>query len=560
MLFAESGWCSSEGLVESLLLGFEGYAAGSSSHFMLLLMIGAATLISEDLACIAAGLFAAGSVISPFQAVAAAGLGIYVGDILLYLTGYLIGIKALHHAPLKWFVSEQRVRQCRALCERRGLWLIFMCRFVPGTRTATFIAAGLVQVNMYRLLIVFAVAVLIWTPILVLASMLIGRQVITYVDVYSSWALWIFLGLLLLIFFISRVVVPLFTWRGRRLLLGRWRRLSQWEFWPYYVTNIVTFLYVLYAGTVKYRRPTLFTITNPAIKPDSGFIGESKADILQYLPEEMVGRWRLVKGSTEPDTRLHLLREFMAEENLDFPVVLKPDAGQRGQGVAICRDIEAAHSWLNDIDRDYIMMAYLPGEEFGVFYYRFPDDAGGRIFSINRKKLLSVTGDGRRTLEELILADERAVCMAPMFFKNLEPNLLDIVPAGESRQLGQVGTHSRGALFLNGADLITGELLARVEELVRDYRGFYFGRFDIKVPSEQDLKQGRNLKVVELNGLTSEATHIYDPEHSIFYAWKTLIEQWSIAFQIADQNYKKGLRPMSFPAFIHHWYRTAASG
>lgn len=555
MVLPDSGWCSSQGTVESLLTAFEEYAAQSSSRFTLLLIIAAATLISEDLACIAAGLLAARSIISPLEAIVASGLGIYIGDILLYLTGYLIGLKALHHPPLKWFVSEHRVQQCRTLFQRRGLGLIFMSRFLPGTRTATFLAAGLVRVDLLKLLVVFGLAVVIWTPILVLSAVLIGRQVITYIDIYSGWALWVFFFLLALIFTITRLIVPLFTWRGRRLLLSRWRRFSNWEFWPFYVTNVVTFVYVLYTGLVKYRRATLFTLTNPAIKPDSGFIGERKSAIFKGLRQEYVGRWRLVGAANTMQDRLDLLHSFMADHSLDYPIVLKPDAGQRGQGVKICPDHETARQWLEQAERDYLIMEYLPGEEFGVFYYRLPDQPRGRIFSINRKKLLDVVGDGKSTLEELILRDERAVCMAPMFFENLEADLLDIIPEGETRQLGQVGTHSRGSLFLDGADLISPELLERVERIVENYSGFYFGRFDLKAPSEEDLREGKNLKVIELNGLTSEATHIYDPKNSIFYAWKTLIDQWSIAFDIAEANLKKGLQPMPLAEFISHWRR-----
>ena len=555
MVLPDSGWCSSQGTVESLLTGFEEYAAQSSSRFTLLLIIAAATMISEDLACIAAGLLAARSIISPLEAIVASGLGIYIGDILLYLTGYLIGLKALHHPPLKWFVSEHRVQQCRTLFERRGLGLIFMSRFLPGTRTATFLAAGLVRVDLVKLLVVFGLAVVIWTPILVLSAVLIGRQVITYIDIYSGWALWVFFFLLALIFTITRLIVPLFTWRGRRLLLSRWRRLSNWEFWPFYVTNVVTFVYVLYTGLVKYRRATLFTLTNPAIKPDSGFIGERKSAIFKGLGQEYVGRWRLVGAANDIQDRLDLLHSFMADHSLDYPIVLKPDAGQRGQGVKICPDLETARQWLEQAERDYLIMEYLPGEEFGVFYYRLPDQPRGRIFSINRKKLLDVVGDGKSTLEELILRDERAVCMAPMFFENLEADLLDIIPEGQTRQLGQVGTHSRGSLFLDGADLISPELLDRVERIVENYSGFYFGRFDFKAPSEEDLREGKNLKVIELNGLTSEATHIYDPKNSIFYAWKTLIDQWSIAFEIAEANLKKGMQPMPLAEFISHWRR-----
>ncbi|MBT8346626.1 MAG: VTT domain-containing protein [Desulfofustis sp.] len=551
----EAGWCSSQSTVESLLTGFENYAAESSSRLTLLIIIASATFISEDLACIAAGLLSARAIISPVEAVVASAMGIYIGDILLYMTGYLIGLQALKYRPLKWVVTEQRVQQCRILFEKRGLVLIFMSRFMPGTRTATFLAAGLVRVNLVKLLVVFGLAVLVWTPILVLSAMLIGKKVVGYIDVYSGWALWVFLGLMALIFGITRLIVPLFTWRGRKLMLSRWRRLSNWEFWPYYVTNVVTFFYVIYAGIFKFRNPTLFTITNPAIKPDSGFIGESKSGILKGLDQSYVGRWQLVAGATELQRRVELLKTFMAARTIDFPVVLKPDVGQRGQGVEICGNLDDAREWLEETERDYLMMEYIPGEEFGVFYYRLPDQPRGQIFSINRKTLLQVEGDGNSTLEELILKDDRALCLAPMFFKHLELQLLDIVPAGETRQLGQVGTHCLGALFLNGADLITAELLKGIEQIIKNYDGFYFGRFDLKTPSEEDLKAGRNLKVIELNGLTSEATHIYDPQNSIFYAWKTLIDQWSIAFRIAEANLKNGAQPMAAGEFISHWRR-----
>jgi len=367
-------------------------------------------------------------------------------------------------------------------------------------------------------------------------------------------------ALLGLLFLVTRIIPPLFTWRGRRLLLGRWRRLRHWEFWPYYVVNIATFIYVVAVGLFRYRRLTLFTVTNPAIKPDSGFIGESKADIFTGLPQDALGRWEFVPNAAAAGFKRERLARFMAEHELDFPLVFKPDRGQRGLGVRICRDAEQARAWIEAADFDYIMMEYLPGEEFGLFYYRLPDEEHGRIFSINRKKLLSVTGDGRQTLAELILADDRAVCMAPMFFKNHPEKLFEIVPKGETRQLGEVGTHSLGAVFLDGRDLDSPELLAAVENIAGPYEGFYFGRFDFKAANEHEFTRGRNLKVVELNGLTSEATHIYDPKNSLWYAWRVLIEQWSLAFKIAEQNAARGHEPLPLKEFMRHWYRAGTGG
>ncbi|MGZ4730584.1 MAG: hypothetical protein ACXVZH_00440 [Terriglobales bacterium] len=60
--------------------------------------------------------------------------------------------------------------------------------------------------------------------------------------------------------------------------------------------------------------------------------------------------------------------------------------------------------------------------------------------------------------------------------------------------------------MLNGGDTITPALEEVIDRIARNFDGFFFGRFDIPVPSREDFMAGRNLKIVELNGVTSEAT------------------------------------------------------
>jgi len=124
-------------------------------------------------------------------------------------------------------------------------------------------------------------------------------------------------------------------------------------------------------------------------------------------------------------------------------------------------------------------------------------------------------GDGKRTLEELILADDRAVCMSDFYLSKNSERTHEVAAAGESVQLVEIGTHCRGAIFLDGGETITPDLEEVIDRIAKTLDGFFFGRFDIRVPSRQDLMAGRNLKIVEVNGVTSEATHIYDP-NSVF--------------------------------------------
>lgn len=541
--------------VAAIMNKLELYSQQSASGFFVLFTIAMATLVSEDLASIAAGLLAAKSIITPTEAVIASGIGIYLGDIALYLAGYLLGVSALHRAPLKWFLSEQTVKQCKKLYEKRGTAIIVSSRFLPGTRTATFFAAGLVKMNPAKLLTVFGVSVILWTPILVLGSMVAGDIVIRYAELYTRYALWILLGCVAFIFFLSRVLGPLFTWKGRRLWLSRWYRIRYWEFWSPWILYTPLFFYILYLGLIKYRALTLFTLTNPGIEPDSGFLWESKASILSSLLPKNVGSWAIL-GSQSSDTETVMqLESFMLRSNLTYPIVLKPDCGQRGKGVTICKSEEEAKKVLADTTQKYIAQEYLAGKEYGVFYYRYPGESQGKIFSITKKIPLAVTGNGKNTLEELILSDRRAICMAPLFLKQHQHDLLKVIPDKKNIQLVSLGTHSRGSVFLDGNSLASSDLSKALDKIVQPFSEFYFGRFDLKAASDDCLKRGCNLKVIELNGITSEAVHIYDPKNSVLCGWQTLMKQWELAFAIAAINQKKGHTPMGLRPFLTHLFR-----
>ncbi len=135
--------------------------------------------------------------------------------------------------------------------------------------------------------------------------------------------------------------------------------------------------------------------------------------------------------------------------------------------------------------------------------------------------------------------------MAQHYFKANQDRLFDVPAAGEEVQLIDIGTHSRGSVFLDGAAIRTPALEAAIDRVSKSFEGFYFGRFDIRTPSLEDFQRGENFKIVELNGVTSEATHIYDPKHSLFEAYRILRAQWRIAFEIGDQNRKRGVKPAS---------------
>jgi hypothetical protein len=262
---------------------------------------------------------------------------------------------------------------------------------------------------------------------------------------------------------------------------------------------------------------------------------------------------RLDPGPLE--TRLRHLRAFLAESDIGYPIVLKPEVGQRGQGVETAADEASAASYLERRPQACIAQAYAGGREYGLFYYRRPGEARGRLFSITEKVAPEVTGDGRSSVEELMLRDARAVAIAAVYRRELGPARDRVPAAGERVRLVDVGTHARGAIFLDGARHATPALEAAIDQLSRSIEGFFFGRYDVRVPSVEDLEQARGLAVLELNGVTAESTDIYDPGNGVVSAWRKLARQWRIAFEIGAANRGRGVRVTGIAELVRLLWR-----
>lgn len=504
-----------------------------------------ATLVSEDLTCVAAGLLVASGRLSFPIATVACLIGIFVGDLLLVAAGRWLGRPALRRAPLAWMVSESAVERAASWFARGGPAVVAVSRFVPGSRLPLYVAAGVLHAPIGRVALVLAIAGGIWTPLLVGLSAATGGAILGQLEALERWALPVAAAAAFAVLFVLRVAIPALTWRGRRLLLSRWRRLSRWEFWPLWLFQAPILLHALALG-LRHRALGLFSAANPGM-PAGGFVLESKSAILGAIGEPgLVPAFEHLDLSGSTDARLDLVRAAHERLGGEFPVVGKPDVGERGEGVRILRDAAALDSWARDeAPADAILQRYAPGEEFGVFWVHHPAEPQGRIFSITTKSFTAVVGDGRSTLEELILGDDRAVCQAPLYLERFAGGLERVPAAGERVPLVEVGNHCRGTLFLDGRHLATPELEARIGEIAAAIPGFWFGRFDLRAPSVERFRAGRDLAVLELNGVTAEATHIYQPGASLFAAWRTLAEQWRLAFAIGAENVRRGARAAS---------------
>jgi hypothetical protein len=329
------------------------------------------------------------------------------------------------------------------------------------------------------------------------------------------------------------------------------RPLSFFEFWPPRLFYFPASLYWLWLS-VRHGSLTLPTVANPGL-PGGGLSGESKSEVLSAAGPKvraLIAPYVVVAkglGAQAADAALEAAGRAMAQANLDFPLVAKPDIGCRGAGVQVVRradDLRAYVGRFPEGAKFHIQKLVDQEGEAGVFYVRHPTQEKGSIPSLTLKYFPHVTGDGKRTLRELILDDPRAKKIAHVFLPRHRARLEHVLAAGERFRLAFAGNHARGTIFRDGTPLVTEALRARIDELAHDIKGFHFGRFDIRFAEFSELLQGRSFTIIEFNGAGAEFTHFWDPKHSIFTAYGEMFRQYRTVFEVAAANRALGHRSL----------------
>jgi len=310
-------------------------------------------------------------------------------------------------------------------------------------------------------------------------------------------------------------------------------KLLNYEYWPFWVFYIPLYFYGIYLA-LRSRSASYFTAANPGMQYGGAF-GQSKIDILQLIPKAYLPKTIFFRQGTSVAS----ITESMEKESITFPCIAKPNVGERGVGVEKIDDSQALADYLAAHPDDVLIQEYLAFPvELGVFYHRFPNQEAGQITSVVKKEFLTVTGDGKSTLDELINSNIRAAGRLDYLRKKFQTELERVLPKGKTMHLEPIGNHNRGTKFLNANHLINPQLTAVFDRLAKSIPDYYYGRFDLKVPSLDALYAGKNIKIMELNGVNSEPAHIYDPNMHIWQAYKSVFRHAKIIRQIAVYNHK----------------------
>jgi hypothetical protein len=317
-------------------------------------------------------------------------------------------------------------------------------------------------------------------------------------------------------------------------------KLTHFEYWPSWFFYIPVWLQHIWLA-IKTKNLFFFLSTNPAI--DGFILSDSKFKTLQLVPDAYRPKMLFVNAKTSSAEVL----ESMQRASINFPIILKPDIGFRGLKVVKIDNESMFKSALNDLRVNHIIQDYVADAlEVGIFYYRYPNESKGHIPSITVKAFLEITGNGKHTFAELVEQKPRATLQKDKLAEKFTKTWDAIIPEGEVIMLEEIGNHNRGTKFINGTNLVDDALLKVFDDLSLSMKDFYFGRFDIKVASMKALKKGENYKILEVNGVGGEPTHIYDSNTSILKAWKDLCFTWRVAAKIAAINFEKGFEKPTY--------------
>jgi hypothetical protein len=316
-------------------------------------------------------------------------------------------------------------------------------------------------------------------------------------------------------------------------------KLKAWEYWPFGIIQApLFFLWLWYA--IKERSLLYFTASNPGILT-GGMMGESKFDVLTLIPDTLKPKTALIKFPASVTS----VTKAMTAHGLTLPLIFKPDLGERGWMVRRIKTEQDIENYLKEIKIDFIIQELVDYPlEFGVYYIHFPSEEKGFVNSITAKEFLSVTGDGAKTLQQLILEKDRAKLQWPVLSKTHHNQLNQVIAANQKIELVSIGNHCLGTTFLNHNHLITEKLNASFDSISKQIKGFYFGRYDLRCASLEDLENG-NIKIMELNGCGAEPAHIYQPGSSLWTGIKTLITHWNNLYRVSKENHQRGVPYLS---------------
>jgi len=324
-----------------------------------------------------------------------------------------------------------------------------------------------------------------------------------------------------------------------------WIRLFHYEFWPFWVFYLPAYFYYFYLA-LKSRKWVYFSVLNPCMNFGGAFLS-SKNKALQNIPKEWVPKTLLVN----PGEDFLRIKKGLQKEKIKFPLIVKPDMGERGKGVEMIPKLSDLENHIASLPKEpYLIQEYIEYPlELGILFY-WDLEGKPQISSIGSKSFCHVTGNGKDPLKVLIKKNPRLATRIPLLKKRFQKEWKTILPKDNRLLIEPIGNHNRGTTFFDGQSYYSKEMLDWAENCARQIPSFDYGRFDIKIKDKNAFKRKKDIKIMEVNGVNSEPIHIYDPNYSIWNAYRDIFFQMKIIFDLSQKRLKDEYPTQSLFAFL----------
>ena len=288
---------------------------------------------------------------------------------------------------------------------------------------------------------------------------------------------------------------------------------------------------------VRARSFWFFTAADPSLT-FGGFEGEGKQEMYEQLPPGTYPETVYI----EPGTDWITVKEQILQNNFSYPFVAKPDVGMMGFMFRIIYNEEQLQLYHAKMPIKFLIQKFVDYEnEYALFYYRLPNTTKGTISGLLSKSPPKIMGDGKSDIATLIENNPDLKFKIDEMQSKHKEQLKRVLPKGETFVLSQASNRSQGGKLTNLSHQIDAELTQRFDALSLYTQHFYYGRYDIKCDSLEDLKQGKNFSILEFNGTGAGVQHVYGDNLSLFSACKVILKHWHKLFQIAMINHRNGV-------------------
>jgi len=249
---------------------------------------------------------------------------------------------------------------------------------------------------------------------------------------------------------------------------------------------------------IQTRSISFFSALNPAIAM-GGFLDDKKTDIYKIIPASYLP---LTKQVNDLKSALALMKSG----DFEYPIIIKPDIGLKGIGVA-------------KISSPKLMEQYFSAHKQKDSFVEYP----------------FVVGDGNKTLLELINLNKNPFLKKAWITNSFNDRLNEILDINKKLIIDPIGNYSRGAKFYSRQDQISQEFIESANDLFKEIEGIDFCRIDLKTKNLEALQKGK-YKIIELNGAKSEPLHIYDPDLTWSQIVNDIKQHWKIINSIVKQR------------------------